>query len=366
MSAHDNNTPPIENLLVRERLLGTSADMQNSEEFQDLPVHDDFDPFESYTELPEETVDHANLTAPPENEWYHGCLDRQSAEMRLHAAEKPGSYLVRESERRPGSYVLSYLGQKGINHFKITALLGDFYVGGRKFTALPQLIGYYTHISNILKNERLQFPVSPPPESQPVDEKKTVVVALLPYNKVPDTDELSFSAGEVFVVHNELGGGWLWVTSQRTGESGIIVQDLVKFVEGEIDPNEGKVWFHGNVSKEEAAEILWKDGDIGSFLIRNSDKNPGDYSLSFRGPQAIQRFRIQKQQRQYIMGGRMYNSLDAIVDHYKKEEIIDGFRLLDPTVRRNSRTRRQARRTRHRWIMKSYGGEEAVEWGFTS
>ena len=30
------------------------------------------------------------------------------------------------------------------------------------------------------------------------------------------------------MVHNELGGGWLWVTSQRTGESGIIVQDLVK------------------------------------------------------------------------------------------------------------------------------------------
>lgn len=67
MSAHDNNTQSTETLLVRERLLGTSADMQNSEEFQDLPVHDDFDPFESYTELPEETVD-ANLTAPPENE----------------------------------------------------------------------------------------------------------------------------------------------------------------------------------------------------------------------------------------------------------------------------------------------------------
>ena len=53
--------------LGRDRLLGVSADMQNSEEFQDLPVHDDFDPFESYAELPEDTVD-ANITAPPENE----------------------------------------------------------------------------------------------------------------------------------------------------------------------------------------------------------------------------------------------------------------------------------------------------------
>ena len=61
-------TTSTQTVLARERLLGVSADMQNSEEFQDLPVHDDFDPFESYTELPEETVD-ANITAPPENEW---------------------------------------------------------------------------------------------------------------------------------------------------------------------------------------------------------------------------------------------------------------------------------------------------------
>ena len=44
-------------------------------------------------------------------------MDRQTAEMRLNGA-RDGSYLVRESERRPGSYVLSYLGVKGINHFR--------------------------------------------------------------------------------------------------------------------------------------------------------------------------------------------------------------------------------------------------------
>ena len=28
------------------------------------------------------------------------------------------SYLVRESDRKPGSYVLSYFGKTGINHFR--------------------------------------------------------------------------------------------------------------------------------------------------------------------------------------------------------------------------------------------------------
>lgn len=50
--------------------------------------------------------------------WYHGRLDRYSAELRLQAASKLGSYLIRESDRKPGSYVLSYLGHTGINHFR--------------------------------------------------------------------------------------------------------------------------------------------------------------------------------------------------------------------------------------------------------
>ena len=55
--------------------------------------------------------------------WYHGRLDRLGAEERLRAFRSDagahlGAYLVRESDRKPGSYVLSYLGKTGINHFR--------------------------------------------------------------------------------------------------------------------------------------------------------------------------------------------------------------------------------------------------------
>ena len=43
--------------------------------------------------------------------------------------------------RKPGSYVLSYLGRTGINHFRVTAVCGDFYIGGRQFDSLQDLIG---------------------------------------------------------------------------------------------------------------------------------------------------------------------------------------------------------------------------------
>lgn len=94
---------------------------------------------------------------------------RYQAEERLWAAAKLGSYLVRESDRKPGSYVLSYSGRTGINHFRITAVCGDFYIGGRQFDSLNDLVGYYTSCSDLLKRERLVHPVPPP---EPVNDKK--------------------------------------------------------------------------------------------------------------------------------------------------------------------------------------------------
>ncbi|MFT7817704.1 ras GTPase-activating protein 1-like [Arapaima gigas] len=165
------------------------------------------------------------LTAPPTNQWYHGKLDRTMAEERLRQARTPGSYLIRESDRRPGSFVLSFLSVTGaVSHFRIIAMCGDYYIGGRRFTSLSDLIGYYSYVSCLLKEEKLLSPVAPP---EPVEDRRRVR-AILPYTKVPDTDEISFLKGDMFIVHNELEDGWMWVTNVRTEEQGLIVVDLVK------------------------------------------------------------------------------------------------------------------------------------------
>lgn len=41
---------------------------------------------------------------------------------------------------------------------------------------------------------------------------------------------LSFLKGDMFIVHNELDDGWMWVTNVRTEEQGLIVEDLVEEV----------------------------------------------------------------------------------------------------------------------------------------
>ncbi|ERL94111.1 hypothetical protein D910_11393 [Dendroctonus ponderosae] len=262
--------------------------------------------------------------APAESLWYHGRLDRYQAEERLWNCNKLGSYLVRESDRKPGSYVLSYLGRTGMNHFRITAVCGDFYIGGRQFVSLNDLVGYYTECSDLLKRERLVHPVAPP---EPVNDKKRVV-AILPYTKMPDTDELTFKKGDIFFVHNDMDNGWLWVTAHRTGEQGMIFQELVEDLDDSIDPNTVFPWFHPNCTKNEAVDLLVK----GYFLVRPSDNSPGDYSLFFHINNQIQRFRIEKKGVRYLMGGRIFECLDAVINRYRKEQIVEGYTLQHPLV----------------------------------
>ncbi|XP_048484401.1 ras GTPase-activating protein 1 isoform X2 [Plutella xylostella] len=274
---------------------------------------------------PSTNGDRQAMLAPPETEWYHGRLDRYTSEERLWAASKLGSYLVRESDRKPGSYVLSYLGRTGINHFRITAVCGDYYIGGRQFDSLPELVSFYSHCSDLLKRERLLEPVAPP---EPVNDKKRVV-AILPYTKMPDTDELTFQKGDIFFVHNDMGDGWLWVTAHRTGEQGMIFRELVEDLDAAIDPNTVFPWFHPNCSKSEAVDMLVKAGP-GSFLVRPSDNSPGDYSLFFHINNQIQRFRIEKKGVRYLMGGRTFECLDAVINRYRKEQIVEGHTLGQP------------------------------------
>lgn len=190
---------------------------------------------------------------------------------------------------------------------------------------MSDLIGYYTSCSDLLKRERLIFPVPPP---EPVNDKKRVV-AILPYTKMPDTDELTFQKGDIFFVHNDMGDGWLWVTAHRTGEQGMIFRELVEDLDASIDPNTVFSWFHPNCTKNEAVDMLVKAGP-GSFLVRPSDNSPGDYSLFFHINNQIQRFRIEKKGVRYLMGGRTFECLDAVINRYRKEQIVEGYTLQHP------------------------------------
>lgn len=109
----------------------------------------------------------------------------------------------------------------------------------------------------------------------------------------------------------------------------MIFRELVEDLDPSIDPNTVFSWFHPNCTKSEAVDMLVKAGP-GSFLVRPSDNSPGDYSLFFHINNQIQRFRIEKKGVRYLMGGRVFECLDAVINRYRKEQIVEGHTLGQP------------------------------------
>lgn len=63
---------------------------------------------------------------------------------------------------------------------------------------------------------------------------------------------LSFLKGDMFIVHNDLEDGWMWVANVRTEEQGLIVEDLVEEVvsKTQSQPARATVGFTGDDNLE--------------------------------------------------------------------------------------------------------------------
>ena len=94
-------------------------------------------------------------------------------------------------------------------------------------------------------------------------------------------------------------------------------------------PYEQENWYYGSITREEAEQILRFDGvEQGDFLIRNSERKTGNYSLSIRAnDDIIRHFRIESSDdddQRYVIGKRSFHSLHDLIEHYKLYPIFDA------------------------------------------
>ncbi|KAF4528306.1 hypothetical protein B566_EDAN014982 [Ephemera danica] len=76
--------------------------------------------------------------------WFHGNLSGKEAERVILDKGKNGSFLVRESQSKPGDYVLSVRTDERVTHVMIRCQDGKFDVGGgEQFDSLSELIEHY-------------------------------------------------------------------------------------------------------------------------------------------------------------------------------------------------------------------------------
>ncbi|XP_072760365.1 tyrosine-protein phosphatase non-receptor type 11 isoform X2 [Anoplolepis gracilipes] len=85
-----------------------------------------------------------NCADPTTERWFHGHLSAKEAERLMLERGKNGSFLVRESQSKPGDFVLSVRTDDRVTHVMIRSQDNKYDVGGgHKFDSLSDLIEHY-------------------------------------------------------------------------------------------------------------------------------------------------------------------------------------------------------------------------------
>ncbi|ALC42143.1 csw, partial [Drosophila busckii] len=83
-------------------------------------------------------------------------------------------------------------------------------------------------------------------------------------------------------------------------------------------------WFHGNLSGKEAETLILKRGRNGSFLVRESQSKPGAFVLSVRTDDKVTHVKIRWQDKKYdVGGGESFSTLSELIDHYKRDPMVE-------------------------------------------
>ncbi|XP_039278747.1 cytoplasmic protein NCK1 [Nilaparvata lugens] len=83
----------------------------------------------------------------------------------------------------------------------------------------------------------------------------------------------------------------------------------------------GKPWYYGEITRAHCDNILNQQGHDGDFLIRDSETNMGDYSVSLKAPGRNKHFRVHVEGALYCIGQRKFHTLEQLVDHYQRAPI---------------------------------------------
>ncbi|XP_050411849.1 tyrosine-protein phosphatase non-receptor type 11 [Patella vulgata] len=142
--------------------------------------------------------------------------------------------------------------------------------------------------------------------------------------KIQNTgDFYDLYGGEKFATLSELVQHYMENQEQLKERNGEIIE--LKYPFNSEDPTPER-WFHGHISGKEAERCLMDKGKNGSYLVRESQTNPGVFVLSVRGEDRdrVTHVKIRCTDGKYdVGGGDKFSSLSDLVEHYKKTPMVE-------------------------------------------
>ncbi|KFD72143.1 hypothetical protein M514_15845 [Trichuris suis] len=144
--------------------------------------------------------------------------------------------------------------------------------------------------------------------------------------------DLNFMKGEELEILDDTQGDWWYARNRATGDCGYVPSNYL----AKLKSIEAQPWYFGKLRRIEAEKcLLMPCNEQGSFLVRDSESHPDDYSLSVRDGVAVKHYRIRRlTSGGYFIAKRMsYGTLEDLVAHYMCS--ADGLctRLRKPCIR---------------------------------
>lgn len=94
-------------------------------------------------------------------------------------------------------------------------------------------------------------------------------------------------------------------------------------------------WYHGQLTAKEAEKMMMENGKNGSFLVRESQRQPGDFVLSVRTRDRVTHVIIRRNGDHYdVGGGQQFSNLHDLIQHYRSYPMVETtgevLRLIQP------------------------------------
>lgn len=181
----------------------------------------------------------------------------------------------------------------------------------------------YNHNSPILENVRCLYPFAGQNESE------------LPFQENEELEILGKPADDP---------EW-WVARNHNGKIGLVPRIYTEVIEQTYPVQEERTisqpetypavqsrypeiadreWFHESISSRGMAESKLMPATEGEFLVRPSEsaKVAGNFSVSVKGRTKVKHFRVSLIDKQYQIGQRKFESLDKMIENYKRNPIF--------------------------------------------
>ncbi|XP_006811442.1 tyrosine-protein kinase STK-like [Saccoglossus kowalevskii] len=165
---------------------------------------------------------------------------------------------------------------------------------------------------------------------------QNIYVAVFSYTALNDED-LTFKKGDRFRVRDKGQGPWWIATLLSTSREGYIPSN---YVEEEVNMKSQK-WFFGDINRREAERgLMSRFSERGAFLIRESERFPGCYTLSLLDHdlstgKVVKHFKIRALDKGgfYISPKMTFASLQDLVFYYKDAPHGLPTRLVEPCAK---------------------------------